>query len=216
MARIFDDGAGWPAVHEFWFPPGLDEAGAETHAAMFARWFGGGTNRELPPFAPMVESARAGRLDRWLAHPTGRLSLILLLDQFARGLFAGTPEAYAADALALRIAQEGIRIGHYDALTRPWEKTFFIMPLAHAEGPDHLARLDHVVILTLELARSVPPDLGPLYAFSAGQARAHREVITTFGRYPHRNAILGRASTPDEVAYLATGDLVHTRSPPTE
>ena len=64
---------------------------------------------ELPPFAPMVESARAGRLDRWLTHPTGRLSLILLLDQFSRGLFAGTPEAYAADPLALRIAQEGIR-----------------------------------------------------------------------------------------------------------
>ena len=90
------------------------------------------------------------------------------------------------------------------------------MPLAHAEGPDHLARLDHVVILTLELTRSVPPDLGPLYTFSACQARADREVITRFGRYPHRNAVLGRASTPDEVAYLATGDLVHTRRPPPE
>lgn len=214
MAKIFDGGAGWPAVHEFWFPPGLDEAGGGTHRAMFGRWFGGGTNRELPPFAPLVASAKGGHLDEWLAHATGRLSLILLLDQFSRGLFAGTPEAYAADPLALRIAQDGIRNGHYDALTRPWEKTFFIMPLGHAEGPEHLARLDLLVMLTLELARSVPSDLRPLYTFSAGQARAHREVITRFGRYPHRNAVLGRPSTADELAYLAAGEFVHTRSPP--
>jgi uncharacterized protein (DUF924 family) len=88
------------------------------------------------------------------------------------------------------------------------------MPLAHAEGPDHLARLDLVVVLTLELARAVRPDLRPLYTISAGEARAHREVITRFGRFPHRNAVLGRPSCPDERAYLAAGDLVHNRSLP--
>lgn len=214
MARMDDGRADWPAVYEFWFPPGLEEAGAEVHRAMFTRWFRGGTRAELPRFASLVARARSGSLDGWLAHARARLALILLLDQFTRGLFADTPEAYAADPLALRIAQEGIRNGHYDQLARPWEKTFFVLPLAHAEGPDHLARLDLVVMLTLELARAAPPDLRPLYAFSAGQARAHRELITRFGRYPHRNSVLGRPSTDEELGYLAAGEFVHDRIPP--
>lgn len=214
MTRMDDGGADWSAVHEFWFPPGLDEAGAEVHWAMFTRWFSGGTTAELPRFASLVARARTGSLDGWLVHARTRLTLILLLDQFTRGLFLGTPEAYAADPLALRIAQEGIRNGQYDQLAQPWEKTFFVLPLAHAEGPDHLARLDLVVMLTLELARAAPLDLRPLYAFSAGQARAHRELITRFGRYPHRNAVLGRPSTDEELGYLAAGEFVHHRVPP--
>ena len=209
-----DEAEDWRAVYGFWFPPGLDDADLETHGRMFGWWFGGGATAELPPFAPVVEAARAGRLDHWLATPLGRLSLIVVLDQFPRGLFAGTPEAYAADPDALRIAGEGLRNGHYDALAKPWERTFFFMPLGHAEGADHLERLGRVATMAETIAREAPQRLQPLYRHSASQARGHLEVIARFGRFPHRNPVLGRVSTPEEVAYLERGDFVHTRRPP--
>src|SRR5215213_1717274 len=206
--------ATWRTVYNFWFPPGLDDADLETHRRMFGWWFGGEASPELPSFAPMVQAARTGHLDHWLATPLGRLSLIVVLDQFPRGLFAGTPEAYAGDPDALRIAEQGLRDGHYDALTRPWEKTFFFLPLGHAEGPGHRERLERAVTLAERVAEDAPERLRPLYRFSAGQARGHLEVIARFGRFPHRNPVLGRASTPEEEAYLAQGDFVHTRQPP--
>jgi uncharacterized protein (DUF924 family) len=168
----------------------------------------------MPRFLPVVEAAKSGRLDHWLATPRGRLSLILALDQFPRGVFAGTPEAYASDPDALHIAEEGLRNGHYDAIARPWEKLFFLLPLAHAEGPDHLERMRRVVAISERSLDEVPASLQPIYQFSLSQARGHLEVISRFGRFPHRNLILGRASTPDEAAYLAKGDFVHTRQPP--
>jgi uncharacterized protein (DUF924 family) len=204
----------WKKVYDFWFPPGLADASPETHDRMVEWWFGGGADPELRPFAPVVEAARTGRLDHWSATPPGRLSLILVLDQFPRGLFAGTPEAYASDADALRVAEEGLRNGHYDALARPWEKTFFFLPLAHAEGPDHLERLERVVAMAEAVAREAPERLQPFYQFSVGQARRNHELISRFGRFPHRNPILGRVSTPEEAAYLEKGDFVHLRRPP--
>lgn len=204
----------WQAVYDFWFPPGLDEADQETHRQMFGWWFGGGSNGDLPPFAPVVEAAKTGGLDHWLAEPLGRLSLILVLDQFPRGLFTGAPAAYASDPDALQIAEEGLRNGHYDALTRPWERTFFFMPLAHAEGPDHLERLERVVEMAEMNVLEASQHLQPLYQHSARQARGHLEVISRFGRYPHRNPVLGRNSTAEEMAYLQEGDFVHTRQPP--
>ena len=162
----------------------------------------------------MLEAARAGCLAHWGATPLGRLSLIIVLDQFPRGLDAGTPEAYASDPAALRTAEEGLRNGHHAALARPWEKIFSVMPLVHAEGPGHRERLERVAALAEALARDVPEHLRPVYAFSAGQARGHLDVITRFGRFPHRNPVLGRPSTPEEAVYLAKGDFVHTRRMP--
>jgi uncharacterized protein (DUF924 family) len=207
-------GPEWRAVHALWFPPHLAGADAVTHRAMFEFWFAGGATRHLAPFAELVDAATRHELDHWRTTPAGRLSLILLLDQFPRGLFAGRPEAYAGDAHALRLALEGLEIGHYDALRTSWEKTFFFMPLAHAEGPFHLRRLKRVVRLAERIAAEAPPRLRPLYEFSASQPRAHLDVIRRFGRYPHRNAIFGRCSTPEELAYLAEGKLVHQRRPP--
>ena len=208
------DAPDWRTVHDFWFPPGLGDADAAAHGRMFARWFGGGANAELPPFAPVLAAARAGRLDRWPATPLGRLALVIVLDQIPRGLAAGTPDAYASDPAALRLAEEGLRDGDYAALARPWERTFLFLPLGHAEGPGHRERLERVVALADAVALETPEHLRPIYRFSAGQARGHLEVIARFGRYPHRNAILGRASTPDELAYLEKGDFVHQRRPP--
>jgi uncharacterized protein (DUF924 family) len=204
----------WQAVYDFWFPPGLAEADAETHGRHFGRWFSGNANTELPLFAPLVSLAARGGLDAWLAEPRGRLSLILVLDQFPRGLFAGTPEAYVHDPVALGLAEAGLRNGQYDALMHPWEKTFFIMPLGHTEGPDHAARLERAAALAAAIASDCPPHLRPIYEHSANQARGHLAVVTRFGRFPHRNVVLGRASTPEEEAYLAAGDFVHLRTLP--
>ncbi len=88
------------------------------------------------------------------------------------------------------------------------------MPLAHTEGPDHLERLNRVAALAEILATEVPDPLQPLYRFSANQACGHLDVISRFGRYPHRNGVLGRVSTPEEAAYLEKGEFVHNRRPP--
>lgn len=203
----------WRPVYDFSFPAGLD-ADAGTHRRRILWWFGGGANAELAPFAPLVAAAAAGGLDAWLAAPRSRLALILLLDQFPRGLLAGTPAAYASDLHALGIAEEGLRNGHFAALAHPWEKTFFFMPLAHTEGPDHRERLQRVVALAEAIARDAPNALKPLYQHSVSQARANLELITRFGRFPHRNPILARASSAEEQAYIDKGEFIHHRAPP--
>ncbi|MFC7474529.1 DUF924 family protein [Dankookia sp. GCM10030260] len=197
-----------------WFPPGIETADAATHHALFEAWFGGPRAPAPAGLAELARDAQAGHLDGWAASAQGRLALILLLDQAPRDLHAGTPLAYAGDLDALQVAEEGLRNGHYDALEHPWEKTFCFLPLAHAEGPDHRERLIRVGAMAEALAWSAREDLRPLYRFSADQARGHRAVIERFGRHPHRNAILGRASTPEEAAWLETGALVHRRRPP--
>jgi len=203
-------------VYDFWFPPGLENAGRETFRRQVEWWFAGGANAELPPFTHTLMAARLGRLDHWLVTPRGRLALIIVLDQFPRGLFAGKAEAYASDPQALRIAEEGLWNGHYDALTQPWEKTFFFLPMAHAEGPGHLHRLDRVVALAENVTLDAPERFRMYYQFSLSQARANRDLIARFGRYPHRNDILGRASTLEEAEYVNTGNFVHLRRPPAE
>jgi len=203
-------------VYDFWFPQGLENAEPETFRRQVEWWFAGGANAELPPFTHTLMAARLGRLEHWLATPRGRLALIIVLDQFPRGLFAGKAEAYASDPQALRIAEEGLWNGHYDALTQPWEKTFFFLPMGHAEGPGHLHRLDRVVALAENVTLDAPERFRMYYQFSLSQARANRDLIARFGRFPHRNDILGRASTPEEAEYVKTGHFVHLRRPPAE
>lgn len=207
------DATDWQRVYQFWFPPDLD-ASVETHREMFLWWFRGGANASLPPFAYLIDAAKAGSLESWLTSPRSRLALILVLDQFPRGLYAGSAAAYDCDPAALAIAEEGLRNGQYDALAHPWEKTFFILPLAHAEGPDHLERLQRVVALADTVAAEATAPLQAMYQHSARQARGHLDVNARYGRFPHRNAILKRATTPAEQMYLDKGDFVHLRPLP--
>jgi uncharacterized protein (DUF924 family) len=109
---------------------------------------------------------------------------------------AGHARAFAQDPKALALVLEGLANGHYGTLRTPWEKTFFVTPLVHCEGPDHLERADRAVALARALLAEVPEHLKPLYEFSAQQPVGHRKVIAAFGRHPHRNRILGRESTP--------------------
>jgi uncharacterized protein (DUF924 family) len=198
-------------VLRFWFP----DLAAADHPQMvrqFQWWFRGGADSVIVErFASLVERAAGGERDSWSASPRTRLALILVLDQFSRSLYRGTARAFAQDPRALELALEGIENGHLDALATPWEKTFFFMPLGHSEELSHQERS---VALAEQLALSAPPHLRGVLQHSASQARGHRDVIARFGRHPHRNAVLGRQSTPEELEHLATGDLVHMRPIP--
>jgi uncharacterized protein (DUF924 family) len=192
----------------FWFPPGLD-ADEETHRRQFQWWFGGGANEAiLARYRPVLEAACRGELP-WTTTPHARLALIIVLDQFSRTVWQGTAQAFAQDSLAQQLTLEGLECGHYAELRTVWQKTFFVLPLGHAEQQD---LLDRCALLCEALVREAPAHLQRLYAFSASQAQGHRDVVARFGRQPHRNAVLGRTSTEQELAYLATGELVHRRS----
>lgn len=198
-------------VLEFWFP----ELSGADHARMvrqFEWWFRGGADSAIAErFALLLERATRGELDHWSTWPRPRLALIIVLDQFSRSLYRDTARAFAQDPKALALAIEGLEIGHYAALETPWEKTFFLLPLGHSEELSHLNR---AVALAEQLAEDAPSELRRILEHSASQARGHRDVIARFGRHPHRNAVLGRRSTPEELDYLASGRLVHTRALP--
>ena len=157
----------------------------------------------------MTEAAACGRLDHWAETPHGRLALILALDQFPRSLWRDTPAAYAQDIKAVRLALEGKQNGHFDALAHPWEKQFYNIAIAHCEGPGHLARMDDVLASVEEIAAQAPDHLRDFYGLGVEHNETVREIIARYGRHPHRNPILGRVSTPDEEAYIATGDFPH-------
>lgn len=199
----------WHDVHAFWFPADLDRKTPEELMLMLRWWMAGGATPELPPFQPVVEAARRGELAHWSATPAGRLALIVVLDQFPRGLYANTPEAYSSDQQALRLAEDGFRNGHYDAIKGDWEKGFYLMPLTHAEGHGHKERLQRVVSESEKQLAEAPDHLKAIFTFALGKAQGHLDVISRFGRFPHRNAILGRTSTPEERDYLAGDDSAH-------
>lgn len=175
-------------------------------------WFRGGADGEVRDgFAELLERAMCGGLDSWARDARSRLALIIVLDQFSRIIHRGTARAFAQDAKARALTLEGIDIGHYARLESPWEKTFFFLPLGHSED---IEDQELAVKLAEEVAENAPLEQRHLLGFSATQARGHRDVIARFGRHPHRNEILGRQSTPEELQYLATGQLVHTRAIP--
>ncbi len=206
-------------VLRFWFPslPSGDSPSERLRqqAAMVRQWewwFRGGGNADIAEhFSPLLERAVQGELDDWSREPRSRLALILILDQFSRTIYQGTAQAFGQDPKACALTLEGIDVGHYRALVSPWEKTFFFLPLGHSE---ELRNLELAVKLADELVQEVPQEYRALLEFSAAQARRHRDVITQFGRHPHRNEVLGRSSTPEELEYLARGQLVHRRPLP--
>ncbi len=179
------------AILDFWFaPPGTPEHG-HTRALWFTKR--DDTDAEIRTrFAALIEAALAGELDAWAdAGPRAALARILLLDQFTRNAFRDTPRAFAGDAKALSAATRLVDAGDDRALSLH-ERWFAYLPFEHAES---LAAQDRSVALFRQLA-----DDG--LAEPLDWAIRHRDVIVRFGRYPHRNAILGRASTADEAAFL--------------
>ena len=141
-------------------------------------------------FLPLHEAAARGELDGWSATPVGALALVILLDQFPRNAFRGTPRMYATDAAARRLADAAIAAGH-DRFAEAELQRFFYLPFGHSEN---LADQDRAV----ELCRR-------LGGRDLAQAEHHRDIVRRFGRFPHRNAILGRPMTKAEEEYLANG-----------
>ena len=150
-------------------------------------------------FLPTIEAALAGQLDDWAATDDGWLALLIVLDQFTRNTFRGQPKSFAGDPLALQTAIEGIAAGR-DQRVPPLARPFCYLPLEHAEDRELQARS---VALFDALAKAPGAEPAAYYANTLDYAHRHQDVIERFGRFPHRNAILGRASTEEEQAYLA-------------
>lgn len=143
-------------------------------------------------FGALVERALAGELVAWERAPHTALARILLLDQFTRNIFRDTPRAFAGDAQALVVAEAAVARG-FDRALDPLQRWFLYLPYEHAEGAAMQRR-------SLALFEALARETGN--AEPLEWARRHADVIFRFGRYPHRNAILGRASTPEEIAFL--------------
>jgi len=151
-------------------------------------------------FSDDVVRAAGGAYDGWLSEPRGRLALVILLDQFPRNLHRDSGDAYAYDDRALTIALEGVDRGT-DRTLGPYERLFAYLPLEHAED---LAAQRRCVTLCERLVDDAPDAWADDFAQYLDFAVRHLRVIERFGRFPHRNAALGRTSTPAERAYLAT------------
>lgn len=144
-------------------------------------------------FAAAHETAARGLLWGWEDSPEGVLALLLLLDQFPRNLFRGSAHAFATDDAALAVAERAIARGHDTAIDGPLRQ-FFHLPHMHAENLDAQRRC----VAAFER-------LGPGFEENLAYARAHLDIIERFGRFPHRNAVLGRSTTAEEQAFLDAG-----------
>ncbi|MDP3619436.1 MAG: DUF924 family protein [Ramlibacter sp.] len=144
----------------------------------------------LDRFLMTHEAAAQGELDHWMAAPQGALALCILLDQFPRNAFRGNPRMFATDAKAREVARAALNSG-FDEQAEAQLRQFFIMPFMHSEDlPDQE--------LCVRLAKDLPTD-------TLRHALEHRDIIERFGRFPHRNAVLGRVTSPEEQRFLDEG-----------
>jgi uncharacterized protein (DUF924 family) len=149
-------------------------------------------------FATTLAAATAGRLDHWARTPRGRLALVIVLDQFPHHIHRDQPQAFATDPQSLALSLDALESGENKKLA-PIERVFLYLPLEHAESLD---MQDQSVSLYEQLTLEAAADERALFDGFLDYARKHRDVVARFGRFPHRNKVLGRASTPDELEFL--------------
>jgi len=187
------------SVLAFWFGspgPAVEVAGRQR-----TLWFGKSQANDrvvVERFAATLAAATAGELDHWAHTPRGRLALVIVLDQFPHHIFRDRPQAFATDPQALAQCLAALAADDDRHLT-PIERVFLYLPLEHAES---LAMQERAVSLYAQLAHGVAADEQALFNGFLDYARRHCDVVARFGRFPHRNEILGRASTPDEREFL--------------
>jgi uncharacterized protein (DUF924 family) len=178
-------------ILDFWFLPLSDpghgrrrelwwKSTPELDAAIAAR------------FGTLIDRAIAGELDHWRKSPDGALALIVLCDQFTRNIHRRTPRAFAGDGKAREIARHALAHGYPAAYANDM-RLFFYMPLQHSEE-----------LGDQDLCCSLFGTLG--HPDNDKYAREHRDIVARFGRFPHRNEVLGRESTPEEIEYLKTAN----------
>lgn len=187
-------------VLEFWF--GEADPPADVGDDVFARFWKKDTAFDqliAQRFGELHARACRGELDHWAETPRGRLALVIVLDQFSRNLFRGDPRAFAQDESALKHALAGIDGGELSRLT-PLQRYFLVMPLMHSE--DLAIQRRCVELFERLAAETLDAGLAKRFSGAADYARRHRDIVERFGRFPHRNAVLARASTPEEQAFL--------------
>jgi len=178
-------------ILDFWFaPPGSNEYGNAREVWFKKDW---AFDLEITArFADPVAAALAGAYGEWCLTAPGALARVLLLDQFTRNMYRDTPRAFAGDARALATAEDAVARG-LDRTLAPYGRWFLYMPFEHSEDAPAQRR-------SLELFGALAQEMGQTDPLS--WAEKHAEIIFRFGRFPHRNEILGRASTPEETAFL--------------
>lgn len=182
------------AVLQFWF--GDPETEASSYQQRRKLWFGKQPDFDAAiwqQFGALYQQAATGEFDDWQQTPLSCLAFVIVLDQFPRNLFREAPQAYATDPQALRAAQQAIAQG-FDQQLQPIQRIFLYLPFEHSENLEHQ---NQSVTLSRQL-QSDAPELTDVYDYAV----RHRVVIERFGRFPHRNSILGRASTAEEIAFL--------------
>ncbi|MBS4699417.1 MULTISPECIES: DUF924 family protein [Aeromonas] len=190
----------WQPLLDFWF--GDDSGDAPRAARQAPLWWG--KSRETDAllahrFGELAQAAAEGELAHWAEVPVGRLALILLLDQLPRNIHRAMPAAFAQDAKARDLSLRGLSLGADKALS-PLARVFFYLPLEHAESREQQAR--SVALFEALAAEQADGPARETFEGFADFARRHQVIIQRFGRFPHRNAILGRTSTPEEAEFL--------------
>jgi uncharacterized protein (DUF924 family) len=187
-------------ILSYWFSANPDRAAlAEDRAAL---WWSKNSqvDEEIRArFESTVKLAEESKLNPWLAEPRGRLALIILTDQFSRNIYRDSPRAFGFDAQALEWTLDGIELG-VDQLLRPIERLFFYLPLEHSERLEHQ---EQSVCMINQLVPTVSAEEGEIFENYLNFAILHRDIVARFGRFPHRNGILGRPSTPEELEFLS-------------
>ncbi|MEM7468425.1 MAG: DUF924 family protein [Pseudomonadota bacterium] len=189
-------------VIEFWF--GDDLADIEKTQSLADRWFKKSNKFDDEirlRFAHLPDRAKEGDLSHWLIVDDGLLATVITLDQFPRNLFRNSPQAFAYDALSLERAEQAMALGLSDRL-HPLKASFLLMPFEHSESLTHQQLC--VDAMKRIAARSPEVWQDRIQAFLR-YAVAHYEIIDQFGRFPHRNEILGRTSSEEELKFLESG-----------
>lgn len=192
------------AILQFWFEGVDDSTPIDKGKRPFSKWFKAGTalDREMRErFEGDLDSALIGECRAWEESAQGALALVLLCDQFTRNIYRDTPRMYTADALARELTLR-LTTGRKERALDLIERVFVYMPLMHAE--DIRAQRLSVGYFTelVEESGKKNPANTHYYSYSLDYANRHHAIIKRFGRFPHRNKISGRASTPEEIEFL--------------
>ncbi|MDO8860838.1 DUF924 family protein [Haliea sp. E1-2-M8] len=190
---------GIDAILDYWFGDSDDDAAVARGQQQL--WWAKNTETDAAireQFEPEVIAAGAGELDHWRSSTPGWLALIILCDQFPRNIYRDAPRAFALDPVARALCLEGLARG-MDQQLRPIQRVFCYLPLEHAEDLEHQHR---AVALFQHLAATAADTERDTFDGFLDYALRHRAIIERFGRFPHRNAILGRESSAEEIAFL--------------
>jgi uncharacterized protein (DUF924 family) len=190
------------SVLDFWFGDDLDSA--ETVASRSRHWFAGDPSFDeliRDRFEGLPSRALRGELESWQQTVRSMLALVLVIGQFPRNLFRGTAQSFECDSLACSVAVAAIDRG-LDSELALLEAVFLYCPLEHSED---VPLQERCVSLFGNLVERSSVELRPQFESFLSYAIRHRDIIHRFGRFPHRNAILGRPSTSEELSYLASG-----------